>query len=72
MFTYLLLENTFIVVGYYFSILFQNEGGEYDSQDIKTMLHSIGLVGKVPTDVLIKIHAQIKEEMRGNCFLIID
>ena len=69
MFTYLLLENTFIVVGYYFSILFQNEGGEYDNQDVKTMLHSIGLIGKVPTDVLMNIHAQIREEMRGICFL---
>ncbi len=53
------------IIFWYFACDFQNEGGEYDTQDVKTMLHSLGLVGKMPTDVLMNIHAEIKKEMRG-------
>ncbi|XP_023930770.1 midasin-like, partial [Lingula anatina] len=42
-------------------ILGEEEGVCYDDHDIKTMLHGLGLVGRVPCDTLMSIHMEIKE-----------
>ena len=52
---------------YYLYVLswLQDEGGNYDDHDIKTMLHGLGLVGQLPVATLMDLHQSVKPETFG-------
>ena len=43
---------------------------EYSDLDLKAMLHSLGLVGKLPCETLIKLHRDLNSctDLRGEYF----
>ncbi|XP_077869169.1 midasin [Saccoglossus kowalevskii] len=46
-------------------ILGENEGGNLDAMDLKSLLHGVGLVGKQPCELLINLHTQMKSSLSG-------
>ncbi len=42
-------------------VCFQEEdGGKYTSHDLKAMIHSLGLAGRVPCDMLLTLHEELR------------
>ena len=41
-------------------VVFQDEGGDYSTHDLKTLLQGVGLVGRVPCEALMAVHRALQ------------